>query len=163
MKKKRRKAPKQLHYENYVLRKRCRHLIEIARAYEDYMDLTIAKMSLREGGRNMKRDEVVNTELKFPLRHIRHDLSASMRGQGKRRGGMVMGAMSARTGVSLEIDLKATFGLTDSQAEDLEAMNMWEFNRYRHLREGGKCHESAAQESWDDPMEGGKDTTGCNE
>ena len=48
-KKKRRKTPRRLTpKDEEVLRKRCRRLIEIAREYEDRMDLKVAAMSLRE-------------------------------------------------------------------------------------------------------------------
>ena len=81
--------------------------------------------------------------MKFPLKFIRHDLRYTMRGQGKRRGGMIMGA-GARTGFSLELDFKATFGLTDEQTKEAKLFNDWEFNTYRRQRENGADHDEAA-------------------
>lgn len=86
--------------------------------------------------------------MRYPLKVKRHNLSGNTRGQGKRRGGMIMGAMSARVGVSLEIDSQATFSLTDEQAEEVDVMNQWEFNRYRVAREDGLAHDDAAVQAW---------------
>lgn len=90
----------------------------------------------------------VENGLKFPLKYIRHDLRGSMRGQGKRRGGMIMEAMSAGTGVSLEFDVKATFGLTDEEAEEVKLFSQWEFNAYRKHRQAGDDHDKAAIAAW---------------
>ena len=98
----------------------------------------------------MKTDEVVNTKLKFPLKHIRHDLSTSMRGQGKRRGGMIVGAMAARTGVSLELDVIATFGCSEPEADEIRGLTSWEFNRYWKLRNNGRDHITAICSAWED-------------
>ncbi len=86
---------------------------------------------------------------RYPLKFIRHDLRRTMRGQGKRRGGMIMGAMAARTGVSLELDVVATFGCTEEDAEEIKLFNQWEFNIYRKQREAGNNHDIAAKTAFE--------------
>ena len=82
--------------------------------------------------------------MKFPRKGKWHDLSSSMRGQGKRTGGMIRGAMAARTGKSFEIDVQATFGLNDEDAEDVRLLGFFDFGLYYRLRElEDKSHAEA--------------------
>jgi hypothetical protein len=81
--------------------------------------------------------------MKYPIKGRVHDLTASMRGQGKRVGGMVRGSMGARTGRTFEIDVQATFGLSEAEAEEVELLGDWDFPRYRRYREDGLAHAEA--------------------
>ena len=91
--------------------------------------------------------------MKYPIKCVVHDFSGSRRGQGKRRGSMIMGAMSARTGKSLTIDMAATFGISGDDLAEVECMNQWEFNTYHRLREEGMDHGAAAKGAFLEPEE----------
>ena len=81
---------------------------------------------------------------KYPLQFKVFDLTSSTRGQGKRSGGMVRGAMSAKISVSTTIDMKKTFKLDNQDdVEELEGLDTFDFSIYRNARKDGNNHYDA--------------------
>jgi len=82
--------------------------------------------------------------MKFDLKYRVHDMRGSRRGQGKRSGGMIVGAMAARVDEIRELDVEATFGLSGDDAAEVRLFNRHMLDTYHKAREAGKSHHDAA-------------------
>lgn len=90
--------------------------------------------------------QILSTEIVFPPKEYTIDWGAKQRGQGKRRGGMVMGAMSdAPTGIKTYVDRTANLPDIEAVKSDISILDYDMQTLYLKARSAGYNHITSFQ------------------